>query len=114
MRIAAGITPSGFALPSKATVIPSKPSPALKAGSNLPIMLNVSTAPATPATAPPIYMLNMMVFLTEIPAYHPAFLFLPIVSILNPVVVFLMIHQSVMESPIARKNPRGRPNRSGI
>jgi len=59
-------------------------------------------------------MLQMMIRLTDIPAYQPALRFLPIVSIRNPVVVFRIIHQSEAEIAMAMKNPKGRPRMSGI
>ncbi|CAB4569308.1 unannotated protein [freshwater metagenome] len=95
-------------------MIPSKPSPALNAGSKRPTMLCVSMAPAIPAIAPPATMAMTTVSLTGIPAYQAAFLFLPTVSMRNPEVVLPRNHHIPYAMATAMKNPNGSPRKSGI
>ena len=85
--------PIGFDTPSNATDIPLKPSGAITSSTciYLPVEPRYISAPPIPASTPDIDIASMIFFLSFIPAYLLASLFIPQAFNSKPKVVFSII-----------------------
>ena len=91
---AATTVPSGAALPSKATVIASKPSEPPIPLVNACSVPRTCTAPPNPASAPHKTIVRVVTNGIEIPADLAAFALDPTALNLNPKVLFASSHQT--------------------